>query len=214
MNVRFRNRVDAGWQLAGELSEYKGRENVVVLALPRGGVVPGAVIARELNVPLDVIMVKKIGHPGNSEYAIGAVSMKGRVLESDAGVGKDYIEKKTKEIRDLLNVRYRKYFGDKEPVAVKDKTVIVVDDGIATGRTIKAALQLLEDERPDKIIVAVPVGPTRTIRELEPFVDKIICLGIYSDLYAIGVYYDDFSQVSDEEVKDILTDTNKVFSFD
>lgn len=206
MDIRFTDRVDAGQRMADALTEYAGKADAVVLALPRGGVVPAAVIARTLNLPLDVVMVKKLGHPTNPEYAIGAVSMKGQVIDSHMSVSRKYIDDETERIRKLLHERYASYAENREPLALAGKTAIVVDDGVATGRTMLAAIELIREEQPKEIVVAVPVGPTRTIRQLGTCADKVICLGIYSDLYAIGVYYDDFSQVSDEEVKKILKD--------
>lgn len=119
MDIRFTDRVDAGFRMAEELQDYANDPEALVLALPRGGVVPGAVIAKQLQIPLDVVMVKKIGHPSNPEYAIGAVSLKGRVLEEDLQVDQDYIENRTKEIRKMLKERYDKYFKGREPLDVR-----------------------------------------------------------------------------------------------
>ncbi len=201
----FKNRIDAGNKLAISLEKFKNEKDVIILALPRGGVVLGSIVATKLNLPLDVVMVKKIGHPTNPEYAIGAVSMKGRIIDDEVKVDQSYIDQETKEIRGLLKKRYQLYYDDSQPINLKDKIVIVVDDGIATGKTLIAALELIREEKPKQIIVAVPVGPDDTIKEIENYTDKVICLESHSPFYSIGLYYEDFTQVSDLEVKELLT---------
>lgn len=209
----FSDRIDAGQRLSTALAKYKNKKDTVVIALPRGGIVPAYIIARELNLPLDVAMVKKIGHPSNPEYAIGAASLSGKIINGHVGVSQEYIDDKVSSIQQLLRKRYKMYHGDNAPIDLHDKIVIVVDDGIATGRTMVAALQLIQKEEPRKIIAAVPVGPTETIDKLENYADKVVCLETYENFYAIGAYYDDFSQVSDEEVKMFLNKANKTESF-
>ena len=200
----FYDRVDAGEQMAERLSAYKNDEDAVVVALPRGGVVPGYVIANMLNLPLDVAMVKKLGHPSNKEYAIGAVSLTGRIMNGPTGVSQSYIEHETKIIQELLKKRYRLYRGNKPPMKLKNKKVILVDDGIASGRTLIAALELIKEENPSEVVVAAPVGPTDVIRKLKLLANKVICLEVHDDFYAVGLHYRDFSQVLDEEVQELL----------
>lgn len=204
----FLSRIDAGQQLAIALKQYKRKKDTVVVALPRGGVVLGYTIANELHLPLDVILVKKIGHPTNPEFAIGAVSLTGRIIDEYSSVDQKYIEKATNEIRELLNDRYKMYYQDKLPIELKNKTVIVVDDGVATGNTLIAALELIRNENPSQIIVAIPVGPPDTIKEIDNYCDKVYCLETYSPFYSIGMYYNDFTQVKDEEVKLLLSMIN------
>lgn len=178
--------------------------DTVVVALPRGGVVPAYVVATELHQPLEVVMVKKLGHPSHPELAIGAVSLRNRVLDEHLSFDDDYLEAKTQEIREMLKKRYEMYRGQKKPLDLRNKTVIVVDDGVATGNTMVAALQLIRSEKPRQVIVAVPVAPTRVIERLRQNADRVLCLETHSDFFAIGLYYKDFGQVSDDEVKRLL----------
>ncbi|MHB1278333.1 MAG: phosphoribosyltransferase [Bacteroidia bacterium] len=201
----FHNRIDAGEQLADALKKYKDLDNGVVMALPRGGVVPASVIAKKLNLPLEVTMVKKLGHPGNPEFAIGAVSLTSRVINGHSGISDAYIEEATRNTRELLRKRYLMYHGNRPPIAVKDKIVIVVDDGVATGKTLIASLELIRKGKPNQIIVAVPVGPKATLEDLKQYADTIVCLETYDNFTAVGSYYEDFDQVSDEEVKELLS---------
>lgn len=200
----FRDRMEAGFALAEALKEYKGSKEAIVIALPRGGVVTGFAVASQLQLPLEVAMVKKIGHPFNSEYAIGAVSLTGRMLDRVEGVSPQYIEDTTEEIRALLKARFEKYHGDMPPHRLKHKIIIVVDDGVATGKTLIMALQLLRKESPKALIAAVPIGPTDTVEYLQTMVDRLICLETYPDFYAIGHYYQRFEEVEDEEVVRLL----------
>ena len=200
----FRDRIDAGQRLADTLKKYKDNKNTVVIAIPRGGIIIGYIISKELNLPLDVVLTKKLGHPNNPEYAIGAISLKKIVVHDNRGVGQEYIDDKTNEIQNLLKKRYQMYYGEKQPLNIRKKTVILVDDGIATGRTLISSIELLQQEEPEEIIVAIPVGPKETIRELSGMADKVICLETHDPFYAIGLYYEDFSQVQDSEVQEIL----------
>ena len=175
------------------------------MALPRGGVVAGQIIASTLALPLGLIMVKKIGHPFNSEYAIGAVSLTSSIVDEHPDISPEYIEERTRQIRASLKEKYKLYFGNKAQINLKDKSVIVVDDGVATGKTLIAAIELLRKEKVKEIIVAIPVAPKSTLRTLQEMTDKLICLESYSDFHAIGLYYENFEQVSDEEVKNLLS---------
>jgi predicted phosphoribosyltransferase len=204
----FYNRIDAGEHLATALKKYQNQKNAVVIALPRGGVVPGYIVARALQLPLEVAMVKKLGHPTNPEYAIGAVSLKGIVLNGSPGVSDEYIEQATANIQELLRKRYALYHGNKPPIKLKNKIAIVVDDGVATGKTIIASLELITQEEPEKIVAAVPVGPASTISLLRQYADEVICLETPHDFYAIGSYYKEFGQVSDQQVMELLKKAN------
>lgn len=200
----FKDRIDVGERLSSALQEYKDRKDVVVAALPRGGVVPAKVIADSLNLPLELIMVKKIGHPLNPEVAIGAVSLHDRILDADLNVDSAYINSETSRLQQLLQSRYESYYGDGYPIDLKGKTVIIVDDGIATGNTILAAIKLLKKESVRAIVIAVPVAPRETIRKLSKHVHEVVCLETPDPFYAIGQYYQDFEQVSDEKVVALL----------
>ena len=206
--IMFYDRIDAGQQLATALIKYRDQDNTVVIALPRGGVIPGYIVAKELHLPLEVAMVKKLGHPFNSEYAIGAVSLKGRVINGSPGVSDEYIERATADIQELLRKRYAMYHGNKTPIELKNKIAIVVDDGVATGKTLIASLELIRKEYPNKIVVAVPVGPTNTIGRLKQYANEVICLETYREFFAISSYYKEFQQVSDEEVMELLKKAN------
>lgn len=205
----FQNRIDAGKKLAIALKDYAYKEDALVTALPRGGVVLGYEVAKELNLPLEITLIKKIGHPANPEYAIGAVSLSDIILNGHEDVAEEYIETATKNIRKLLNERYQLYYGKKPPINLKNKTVIVVDDGIATGKTLMASLKLIKRQNPAEIIVAVPVAPTSIINTLKPLVDKVVCLEIHDTFYSVGFYYDDFRQVTDKEVIQLMQKANK-----
>lgn len=200
----FRNRIDAATQLAAKLSRYKNT-NGIVLAIPRGGVTIGKEIAQELNFPLEIILSKKIGHPRNPEYAIGAVSELGMTVnENITDVPMDYIEEEAARLQVQLQEKYKLFMGDKKPAALKNKIVILVDDGIATGNTILATISMIKKSSPKKLIVAVPVAPPDTARKISKEVDEFICLLTPSDFYAVGQFYEEFSQVSDEEVIKML----------
>lgn len=201
----FRNRTEAGYLLAAELLRYKGQP-VVVMAIPRGGLPLGAIIAKTLNAPLDVALSKKIGHPFNREYAIGAVSRNQIVLSKPQGVSQAYIESETKRLRESLEERHRLFHRKKSPVPLKGKQVIVVDDGIATGNTLRVTVALIAAESPEKIVVAIPVAPPDAVRRLEamPEVDEVICLQTPRDFHAVGQFYENFKAVSDKEALEIF----------
>lgn len=209
MVSRFRNRTEAGQILAQHLMAYANGENLLVLALPRGGVPVAFEVATALNVPLDVCIVRKLGVPGHKELAMGAIASGGiGVLNYDVintlGINKEIIQAVATEELQELQRRDRTYRGDVPPIDVKNKTVILIDDGIATGSTIRAAIALLKQQQPANIVVAVPVAPASTYKELQSEVDEIVCLQIPEVMSAIGVWYDDFSQTTDEEVRELL----------
>jgi putative phosphoribosyl transferase len=207
----FTDRRDAGLQLAEKLKHYKSCKGVLVLVLPRGGAVPGYEIARAIGAPLDVLIVRKIGFPGQLELAIGAVSETGAVvlnqrIISDGGVSKKYIEDEISAQKKEIDRRIRLYRGGRRLgfEEVEGKTIILVDDGVATGATMKAAIATLKEEKIKRLIVAVPVSPLETADELRAMADEFICLYTPSDFMAVGNYYRDFTQVTDEEVAEIL----------
>lgn len=205
--MRFKNRTDAGEKLAAALAEWKGKEGVV-FALPRGGVVVGQKVADSLSWPMDLIIVRKVGHPDSSEYAIAAVAEDGDVVKNEqevAGVSKGWFEERVQEEMAEAKRRREKYLAGREAQNVKGKTAILVDDGIATGLTIKAALKELRHHEPKEIVVAVPVAPSDSIGELSEFADRVICLHSPEIFFgAIGSYYDSFEQVTDDEVVSIM----------
>ncbi|MDF1516993.1 MAG: phosphoribosyltransferase family protein [Lutibacter sp.] len=211
----FTNREEAGKLLANKLINYKDNNDVVILAIPRGGVPVGYELAKMLQVPLDVVLSKKIGHPFNKEYAIGAVTSKSIIL-SDAAfeVSKVYIDDETEQIRDLLKKRHKLYHGDNKPIDLNNKIVILVDDGVATGNTLISCVQLIALEKPSKIIVALPVAPPSALRKIRemPEVNEVICLSTPMNFQAVGQFYEEFDQVNDHEVIEILKKANEPFS--
>ncbi len=211
--MAFSDRFSAAKELADKLQKYKDDKNTVILAIPRGGLQIGYVLAKELNLPLDIVLTKKIGYPGNSEYAVGAVSLKSYIVENSllksGKVTHEYLEREVADIRKLLEERYKKYRGEKKPCEIKGKTVIITDDGVATGRTILAAIDLLREDKPEKIVIAVPVGPMDTLEELSVKADEVICVLVPQMFYAIGQFYMDFTQVEDEEAVRLLEEANK-----
>jgi len=205
----FRDRRDAGIQLAEKLKQYKGDETAVVLALPRGGVVTGFEVARALEAPLDVLIVRKIGFPGQSEFAIGAVSetetvVLNRSIISAYGVEDEYIQKEIAKQKEEIERRIQLYRNGKRILELEGRTIILIDDGVATGATVKAAIAALRKEKIKKLVAAMPVAPPETADELKGMVDEFICLETPPDFMAVGGYYHDFKQVPDTEVVEIL----------
>ncbi len=205
----FTHRQDAGRQLATRLTAYSNREDVVVLGLPRGGVPVAAEIAGRLHLPLDIFLTRKLGVPGNEELAFGAVAAgDGRFLDQErihlAGISADQIERMTRLNRDKMEEQALLYRAGRSPLVVAERTVILIDDGIATGASIYAAVCALRQMKPSKLVAAVPVAPISTCEWLRPLVDELIVLYIPKDFYAVGEFYGSFSQVSDEEVVGLL----------
>lgn len=186
--------------LAGELLKYKG-EPLVVMAIPRGGLPLGAIVADALQAPLEVALTKKIGHPFNREYAIGAVSRNQVVLSKPEGISQSYIASETIRLRKKLEERHRLFHRKKNPVPLKGKQVIIIDDGIATGNTLRVTIALISAESPDKIIVAIPVAPPEAVERLRDMAEvaEVICLNTPRNFHAVGQFYEDFAAVSDEE---------------
>jgi predicted phosphoribosyltransferase len=206
---KYLNRSDAGKVLAQHLEAYAGREDVLVLALPRGGVPVAFEIADALDVKLDIFIVRKIGVPGHAELAMGAIAMGNtRVFNdsiiSDLGISQAAIESVIAEEKTELCRRELAYRGNIPFPSLQGKTIILVDDGIATGATIRVAIKALRQLHPASIVVAVPVADKSICDEIEPLVDQLICPMQPHHLYAVGAWYDDFSQTEDDEVYSIL----------
>jgi predicted phosphoribosyltransferase len=209
----FSDRVDAGKRLAAALTDFSGRDGVV-LAIPRGGVVVGYEIAEALDLPLDVIIPHKLGAPDNPELAIGAVAEDGSAVLDEKlvvylGVEEGYIEAEKTRQKAEIERRLKVYRQDMPPRTLKGKDVMVVDDGIATGSTMKAALLSVKNQGAKSVTVAIPVGPPSTIDELKRMADRVICLYTPEYFQAIGQFYSDFSQTSDEEVIELLKKCRK-----
>ena len=205
----FRDRSEAGHVLAQELSAYDGREDVIVLALPRGGVPVAFEVARAIHAPLDVFVVRKLGVPGHEELAMGAIASGGilvtepNVIE-DLAIPPDVVaDVAAREEQERLR-REREYRGDRPEVDVLGRTVILVDDGLATGSTMRAAVAALRKLRPASIMVAVPVAAPSACAELAPEVDDIVCTRTPEPFYSVGRWYGEFSQTTDEEVRELL----------
>jgi putative phosphoribosyl transferase len=195
----YYDRIDAGLILANELMNYKGDPGVV-LAVPRGGVPIAYYVAVQLGFPLDLLLTKKIGHPRNKEYAIGAVSMSERYIVQHEGISQEFINDETIRIRETLKEMYTRFMGDKSPESVTGKTVIIVDDGIATGITLMSTTRMIKKRNPAKIVIAVPVASKQAIVKLGSMVDDVVCPLIPETLYGVGTFYKNFDQVSDDEV--------------
>lgn len=210
---KFINRFDAGKRLAKELTEYKEHPHTLILALPRGGVPVAYVIATELSLPLDVFLVRKIGVPDHSELAMGSIASEGMVYLNDAiirdlQIPQDAVDNAIASEMVELKRRVIAYRGDKPYPDLKDKTIILVDDGIATGATIRVAIEGIRKKKPTRIILAVPVAPPSTLDEIAPDVERIICPLKPVNFSAVGLWYDIFGQTSDDEVCDLLAKAN------
>jgi len=195
----FKDRTAAGQMLAAKLNSYKNDPGVV-LAVPRGGVPVAYYVARELGFPLDIVLVKKIGHPDNKEYAIGAASLTDYVVNPQAGVAQTYIENELLHIRRRLTEMRERFLAGRAPADLRGKTVIVVDDGAATGQTLLSTLAMIKKSRPAKIVVAVPVASGKAAQLLIKEADEVVACLIANDFYGVGAFYDNFNEVTDEEV--------------
>jgi putative phosphoribosyl transferase len=206
---RFRDRPEAGRLLASQLVRYVSRPNLLILALPRGGVPVAFEIARALHAPLEIFLVQKLGVPGQEELAMGAVASGNvRVLQSDVvgafGIPQSVIEAVTaEEIRELAR-RERAFRGDRPNPQVRGRDIILVDDGLATGSTMHAAVTALKQQDPERIVVAVPVASSEACDEFKSEVDEVICLRTPASFYAVGLWYETFPQLTDEEVRQFL----------
>jgi len=208
----FKDRKDAGIKLAKALEKYMG-EDVIIFALPRGGVPLGFEIAKKLAAPLDLIITKKIGHPMNAEYAICALAEEGSPVCNTAEVNNvdpGWLEEETKRVRREIKRRREKYLGEITTHSVAGKTAIIVDDGIATGLTMIAAIEEIKSRKPKRLVVAIPVTPYDTAQKLKAIADDLVSLDIDEHyLGAVGAYYEDFSQVEDSEVISLLISASK-----
>lgn len=207
---RFRDRADAGRVLAAELSAYVGRTDLIVLALPRGGVPVAYEVARALGAPLDVFLVRKLGLPGHEEFAMGAIASGGvRLINEDVvqyyGVTAAEIEAVAEIEQRELDRRERSYRDGRPLPELAGRTVILIDDGLATGSTMRAAVLAVREESPSSIVVAVPVAAVETCDEFQGLVDDIVCAETPAPFYAVGIWYEDFSQTTDEEVHELLS---------
>jgi predicted phosphoribosyltransferase len=205
----FSNRHDAAQQIIPLLGKYKN-EDAVVLAVPRGGVPIGYCIAVHYGFPLELLMTKKIGHPGNKELAIGSVSLEGYLVDERHRIPQTYIEKEIKDIRESLQRRHEKFTGKRAAISIFNKTLIITDDGIATGYTLLAAIHMLRKKHSGKIVIAVPVAPADTVQLIRKDADDLICLHIAEDFYGVGQYYKDFSEVTDDEVMKLIRDADAI----
>ena len=205
----FADRTEGGHRLAEALKHYRGKPNTIVVALPRGGVATGAAIADDLELPLDVLIVRKLGTPGHEELAMGAIGPGGvRVLNDDVvaslRIGRDRIEAETKREEAELARRERLYRANQAPLDFAGKTVIVVDDGLATGSTMSAAIAVIRQHKAARIVLAVPVAPVDTLERFRLVVDELVYLESPEPFMAVGYWYIDFAQVEDAEVIAIL----------
>jgi putative phosphoribosyl transferase len=212
--VPFRDRRDAGRKLAQELLHYANRPDVIVLALPRGGVPVAYEVARALNVPLDVFIVRKLGLPGQEELAIGAIASGGiRVLNEDIirmlRLPAEVIERVAQHELQELQRRERLYRGNRLPPEVRDRTVILIDDGLATGASMRAAVAALRAQNPKRIVVAVPAAAPETCEAFEREVDEVVCAITPEPFLGVGRWYEDFSQTTDEGVRLFLEDARR-----
>jgi putative phosphoribosyl transferase len=209
MATPFRDRAQAGQRLAESLQRYAGRPDVIVLALPRGGVPVGYEVARALDVPLDVFVVRKLGVPWHKELAMGALATGGvRLLNTEliesAGIHPTEVNEVTRREQAELERRERQYRGDRPFPDLKGKTIILIDDGLATGSSMRAAVEALRQEQPARIVVAVPVAAPEICDALAEVADEIVCAITPRPFAAVGLWYDNFAQTTDEEVHDLL----------
>jgi putative phosphoribosyl transferase len=212
MSMHFRDRQEAGQLLAKALTFLKERKHVIVLGIPRGGVVVAAEVARAIGAPLDVYITRKIGAPYNPELAIGAIASSGDVVLDEGligslGVSPEYVQDETERQRREIERRLTKYRGNRPAQKLAGRTVLLVDDGIATGATTLAAIRALRKQKPAELILAVPVGPPDTVARLKEEVDRLVCLDTPQLFWAVGAFYMVFDQTSDEEVVWLLRES-------
>jgi putative phosphoribosyl transferase len=208
---RFRDRVEAGRRLAQRLSEYAGRDDVIVLGLPRGGVPVAAEVAKALDAPLDVFLVRKVGLPGYEELAMGAVASGGVLVLDEGligrlGVSQEQLERAIRAELQELERREQAYRGGQEPLDLEGKTVILVDDGLATGASMRAGAEAVRRLNPARVVIAVPVAAEETCDQFRDVVDEVVCAVTPRPFNAVGLWYQDFSQTSDDEVRGLLAE--------
>ncbi|MGZ6489256.1 MAG: phosphoribosyltransferase [Bacteroidia bacterium] len=204
----FKDRLYAGYLLAKRLEKFH-KEDGVVLAVPRGGVPVAYQVAKRLGFPLEVVFTKKIGHPDNREFAIGAVSLEERILGDHCDVPANYIEEETSRLRHEIRGKQELYCGNRVPTSLKNKTIILTDDGIATGKTILLTIKLLRAQGPKTVILAVPVVPHDKVKEISKHVEELIYIIAPYDFKSVGCFYENFEPVSDEEIISLLNDIRK-----
>lgn len=210
----FFDRYDAGRKLARHLLSYKNRGDVIVLALPRGGVPVAYEVATAINAPLDVFLVRKLGVPGHEELAMGAIASNGVVVINPEviqalNIPRQVIDEVSRRERTELHRREQAYRDDRSPIEVQGKIVIVIDDGLATGASMRAAVEALWPLNPAKLVVAVPVAAPETCREFQELVDQMVCLDTPQPFRGVGMWYEDFSQTSDETVRSLLQEATR-----
>jgi putative phosphoribosyl transferase len=209
MPKRFRDRTDAGQQLATKLLAYANRADVIAVALPRGGVPVAAEVTQALNIPLEICLVRKLGTPSHKELAMGAIASGGvRMLNYDIlnklNIPGDTVDEvAAHELRELQR-RNHVYRGDRPPLDVSDQIILLIDDGIATGSTMRAAIAILKAQHPARIVIAVPVAPPETCQAMLKEVDEVVCVFQPDPLYSIGLWYENFAQITDPEVCHLL----------
>lgn len=206
---RFRNREEAGKLLANRLRAYKDRPDVLVLALPRGGVPVAFEIARSLHVPFDVLIIRKLGVPGQEELAMGAIASRGiRVINNDVvqwlALSPEVIDKVSAHEQHEVERRERLYRGNRPAYHIQNRVVILVDDGIATGATMLAAVAAVKQQQPAKVIIAIPVAASASCEEFAGKVDNLVCISKPANFFAVSLWYDYFPQTTDEEVRNLL----------
>lgn len=204
----FLDREDAARLLAERLSAYRGRPDAVILAIPRGGVAIGAVLAERLGLPLDIVLTKKIGHPSNPEFAVGVVNLSGEIIDEEIvardRIPREYLEKEIARLHAELQRRRRAYHAGRQELSLRAKTAIVCDDGIATGHTMIAALRMARREGAAKVVAAAPVGAPDSVEAVRREADETACVLEPSDFFAIGQFYRRFEQVEDEDAARLL----------
>ncbi len=205
----FRDRTEAGQVLARCLQQYKNQPDVLILGLPRGGVPVAYEVAREMKAPLDVFIVRKLGVPGHEELGMGAIATGGvRILQDgivrELGISPQTIEAVSAREQAELERRERLYRGDRPAPTIKGRTIVIVDDGLATGSTMKAAIQAVRQQDPRQVIVAVPTAPSETCEQLKGSADEVVCALTPEPFFAVGGSYADFTQITDEEVRDLI----------
>lgn len=209
MAAQYQDRFEAGRQLAAHLQAYANRPNVLLLALPRGGVPVAFAVARALHVPLDLFLVRKLGVPGQEELALGAIATGNvRVINSDVvqslRISEQTIEQITRREQQELERREQLYRDDRPPPDLRDRVVILIDDGLATGASMRAAARAVRQQRPARLVVAVPVAAPSACEEFQPEADEVICAYTPEPFYGVGWWYRDFAQISDREVRELL----------
>ncbi len=206
----FKDRTEASEKLRKKLEKYRDLSDIVVLAIPRGGVQIGFNIAQYLNAPLDIVVVRKIGAPGNTEYAVGAVDQEGKIFKNpEVKISQDYLTKEAVKEKKEIRRRISEYRGKTKELDLKNKVVILVDDGIATGLTTSKSIDYIKSKKPKRVILAIPVIPKDVVKKIKRHVDELIFLEEPELFFAVGQFYHYFPQVPDSEVKEILSNIHK-----